>query len=559
MNKKNMSDLPACWYQIMPDKFAYAGSGVVKRNAWSQEPTGYLRHGGTLQGIAEKVENGYFEWISKNCFSWGIYLTPVYENASSYHKYWPDDHWQVDKALGGVEGLRMLVAALRKVGGLLMVDLVFNHTGITHYFFVDILRYGAKSQYFSHYRVLPDLNKEKIRIPILENTRALDKQWHVVRGDTLVINDRFYFPYIGECIDVKEESIEGPHFQFVRSDQTPNYGGWWGLPELPELNTCNEEVKEYLFNSVCLYLELGIRHFRFDVPDALPNAEAFWLEFRRFLESRTVSNKEATNIYLVGEIWDWKAYPKWLKPRKCNPAIFDAVMNYPIRRAVINFLGSENVAEEYGRETGPGSWNATETRHYLEQVWEVMELETRIKQLNLLGSHDVTRLGDLVGKLQDRKTALALLFSYPGIPCIFYGDELGIKGRAGQDGAGARKTVRWVTKATAVSEDEGLIDFLALLLNIKKTCTEWNDGRFEWVGNHEQILAFERIGADTRSIIITAPSDTGDSVLLEWIQQEIDVGIYSIQGVSENIGLREVTEELVGLIRKQTGAIIARR
>ncbi len=188
-----------------------------------------------------------------------------------------------------------------------------------------------------------------------------------------------------------------------------------------------------------------------------------------------------------------------------------------------------------------------------------MELETRIKQLNLLGSHDVTRLGDLVGKLQDRKTALALLFSYPGIPCIFYGDELGIKGRAGQDGAGARKTVRWVTKATAVSEDEGLIDFLALLLNIKKTCTEWNDGRFEWVGNHEQILAFERIGVDTRSIIITAPSYTGDSVLLEWIQQEIDVGIYSIQGVSENIGLREVTEELVGLIRKQTGAIIARR
>ncbi|MCK5196447.1 MAG: hypothetical protein KAQ71_21730, partial [Desulfobulbaceae bacterium] len=122
----------------MPDKFAYVGAGTVMRKDWSSPPTESLKHGGTLSGIAEKVEAGCFNWGTENNISWGIYLTPIYENTSSYHKYWPEDHWQIDKEIGGVEGLRKLTKALRKKNGQLMVDLVFNHTGITHYFFNDI-------------------------------------------------------------------------------------------------------------------------------------------------------------------------------------------------------------------------------------------------------------------------------------------------------------------------------------------------------------------------------------------------------------------------------------
>ena len=557
MKQKQDLDLPTCWYQIMPDKFAYVGAGVDKRSVWSQEPTESLRHGGTLDGITEKVENGYFDWISKNGITWGIYLTPIYENASSYHKYWPDDHWQVDKELGGAEGLRKLVAELKKTGGLLMVDLVFNHTGITHYFFLDILRYGGKSQYYSHYRQLPDLKKEKIRIPILDNTKAPAEQARVVNGDTLVINYRFYFHHLTESITFKENCIEGAHFQFVRRNQTPNYGCWWGFPELPELNTSNKDVKDYLFHSACIYLELGIRHFRLDVPDALSNAEEFWKEFRTFFKSKTVNYEENYNIYLAGEVWDRKAFKKWLQPRNGKPAIFDAVMNYPLRRSVINFLSPENISEEYGKETGPGTWNASETRHYIEEVWGEIELETRIKQLNLLGSHDVTRLANLIGNLQDRKTALSLLFSFPGIPCIYYGDELGIKGKAGLEGA--RTTVSWTTKAVALVEDDGLIGFLGVMIRIRKMCAEWSTGSFAWVGKHEQILAYERIGEGNRSIIIAAPSSVCNSILLNWIQQEVEIGLYKVQGLSESITLADLTEGVIGKIRMQTGAILARR
>ena len=553
MNKEKIFDLPSCWYQIMPDKFAYVGSGVTKRNNWSLEPTEYLNHGGTLQGIAEKVENGYFEWISKQSSNWGLYLTSIHENASSYHKYWPDDHRLIDKDLGGKEGLCKLVASLENVGGRLMVDLVFNHSGIAHYFFLDIMMYGAKSQYYSHYRKLPDLNKNKLCIPILDQTRPFTDQYRIVSNYTLIINDRFYFPHIGECIEIKQDRIEGAHFQFVSTKQKPNYGAWWGMPELPELNTFNKDVKEYLFDSVNLYLDLGIRHFRLDVPDALPNAEEFWREFRQYIESRTADNTGDSNIYLVGEVWDWKTYSKWLKSSKGNSSIFDAVMNYPFRRSVINFLGSENVDDEYGKETGIGSWNATQTRGYLDDVWGKMGFETRIKQLNLLGSHDVSRLGTLIANLQDRKTALTLLYSYPGIPSLYYGDELGIKGRGE---AGARKTMIWLGKDAIKSEDKGLIDFLGFLLNLRKSREEWTNGRFEWVGNHDQILAFERIWKKLSSVIIAAPTCIDDSILLKWIQELIIPEKYWVLGLSENIDVTDLTEEMVRKIRTETGAII---
>lgn len=109
MEKKMPNSPPTIWYQIMPDKFAYCGAGTDIRQEWLWPPTESLKHGGTLNGIAEKIEAGFFDWITEYNINWGIYLTPLYENTSSYHKYWPDDHWQIDKEIGGVEGLENLL------------------------------------------------------------------------------------------------------------------------------------------------------------------------------------------------------------------------------------------------------------------------------------------------------------------------------------------------------------------------------------------------------------------------------------------------------------------
>ena len=547
---------PTFWYQIMPDKFAYVGAGTVMRKDWSSPPTESLKHGGTLSGIAEKVEAGCFNWITENNISWGIYLTPIYENTSSYHKYWPEDHWQIDKEIGGVEGLRKLTKALRKKNGQLMVDLVFNHTGITHYFFNDILRYGSSSQYYSYYRKLPDINDDKIQIPILASIKNASEQCRIVHGNTLVINDRFSFPRIGDRIEISSDYIEGEHYKFVKNTCEPNYACWWGLPELPELNTLNENVKEYLFHSVCIYLELGIRNFRIDIPDALPEALNFWREFRNFLKKK-VSRTDNKRIYIVGEIWEKEKFATWISANYSDTSPFDAVMNYPFRRAVVSYLSSQNISENNGKEVGKGKWNANKTRQYLNDAWGAFDKTVLLKQLNLLGSHDVTRIGNLIENTQDKKTAFSILFTFPGHPCIYYGDEFGMKGVSGEGGIGARATIKWKTKTDVEIEGESLTTFLSSLLRMRKNFRELESGGFEWYGDHQEVLAFKRYKNNHETIVIAAPSQISSSALVKWIKRNIHDSKYIIHGRGDNIKLIEISTAQIDVIRSELGALVA--
>lgn len=511
------------------------------------EPDSCLKHGGSLDGIADKVEQGYFDWISINSVSWGIYLTPVYKSISSYHKYWPEDHPQVDQELGGIEGLRRLADILSNRNGRLMVDLVFNHSALTHLFFVDVLRYGEKSKYLNYYRHLPDLKKEKIIIPILFRNRDIKEQYRVLRDTTLVINERFHFPDLAEHIKVTEKSIEGKYFSFVQEGvKKANYGCWWNLPELPELNTLDKEVKKYLFNSASIYLELGIRHFRIDIPDALPNGIHFWREFREFLEQKT--KDDALGLFMVGEIWD-REKVEWFTEDGGKTAPFDAIINYSLRRAIIKFC----------RKDDPDKWNANDIRRYLDESSGNIELETFLNQLNMLGNHDVTRIGSMVKNIQDRKTAFALLFTFPGTPCLYYGDELGMKGVADGLLDNVRRTIKWGSGAKAVSEDHDLTVFLTLLLRIRKEHRELRDGSFAWYYEHEEILAFKRCFHGHECLVISASSRISDLLFMEWVNNYIKTNNYIVLGLDRNINLADITLHELQRARETTGAVIAYR
>lgn len=549
---------PTFWYQIMPDKFAFMGSGKVIREEWASPPTESFKHGGTLNGIAEKIDAGCFNWITENNISWGIYLTPIYENTSSYHKYWPEDHWQIDKEIGGVEGLRKLTNALLKKNGQLMVDLVFNHTGITHYFFIDILRYGSSSQYYSYYRKLPNIHDEKIIIPILSSAKNASEQCRVVHANTLVINDRFSFPYIGEHFEISSDCIEGDYYKFVKKPCEPNYACWWGLPELPELNTLNENVKEYLFHSVCIYLDLGVRNFRIDVPDSLPDALNFWTEFRRFLKQK-VSHTANKRIYLVGEIWEKEKFPTWISTTNIDQSPFDAVMNYPFRRAIVNYLSNQNISENFGNEDGEGKWNASQAKQYINDSWGAFDKNVLLRQLNLLGSHDVTRIGSLIENTQDKKTAFSILFTFPGHPCIYYGDEFGIKGVSGEGGVGARATINWKTPTDTGIEGESLTSFLNYLLKIRKEFEELESGEFEWCGDNHDILAFKRYNSIHETIVVAAPAEISNSDVVNWINENLHDPEHRVYCRSNHLKLSEMSPTQLGTIRSKQGALIARK
>lgn len=122
-------------YQILVDRF-YADGGA----ALDPPATPAARAGGTLAGVQAALEAGYFEALGVSA----LWLLPVYQNPDearlgvdgrlyeSYHGYWVTDSRSVDARLGGEPALRSLIAAAHARGVQIILDVVPNHVYETH-------------------------------------------------------------------------------------------------------------------------------------------------------------------------------------------------------------------------------------------------------------------------------------------------------------------------------------------------------------------------------------------------------------------------------------------
>lgn len=192
----------------------------------------------------------------------------------------------------------------------------------------------------------------------------------------------------------------------------PNYECWWNYPALPKFNTGNPDVREYLFSVGEFWARRDIDGWRLDVPNEIDD-DSFWQEFRRRVKA---INPDA---YIVGEIWDEPS--RWLQGDQ-----FDGVMNYPFRKAVMQYLFDE-------KPIGTGE--------FCDKVRAAFPAGQFGTPMNLLGSHDTTRIASQPRTSPERiRLALALLFFMPGAPCIYYGDEIGMEGGKDPD---CRRTFPW--------------------------------------------------------------------------------------------------------------------
>jgi len=171
---------------------------------------------------------------------------------------------------------------------------------------------------------------------------------------------------------------------------------------MPKLNIKNPDVYDFLLSVAHYWMKnTAIDGFRLDVPDELPHS--FWKDFRKAVKSY---NKEA---YIVGEIWSDGS--KWLAGDQ-----FDGVMNYGLRNALLSFFVKKELkASELDIKLAADKVNLPDCAFY--------------SMLNLLGSHDTPRIlsvcsGDTVSIYK----MIIFIMSYPGAPCIYYGDEIGISG-----------------------------------------------------------------------------------------------------------------------------------
>ncbi len=307
-------------------------------------------------------------------------ITAIYLNpifqSTANHRYHTFDYWQVDPLLGGNEAFRELLDAAHARGIRIVLDGVFNHASRGFFQFNHILENGPASPYLD---------------------------WFIVRGFPLHAYDERH---------------------------PPNYAAWWNLHALPKFNHDNPEVREFLWQVGEHWTREGIDGWRLDVPGEI-TTPGFWEEFRRRVKA---VNPEA---YLVGEIWH--DADEWLRGDR-----FDGVMNYQLTRACLGFFVGERVDHALVDGVGYAPVPVMDAAAFASEVESLLKRypqEAVLAQLNLLDSHDTARFLTIArGDVTALKLAALFLMVYPGAPCIYYGDEIGMEGGRDPD---SRRAFPW--------------------------------------------------------------------------------------------------------------------
>jgi cyclomaltodextrinase len=294
--------------------------------------------------------------------------------------------------------------------------------GVNALYFCPVFQSAANHRYHTHdyYQVDPLLGGNEALRALLDAAHA--------RGMRVVLDGVFNHASRGffQFSHILENGPDSPYVDWFvvkgyplraySRKKPPNYACWWGRRELPEFNTANPAVRAFIFDVARHWIEFGIDGWRLDVPNEIDDDE-FWRAFRQVI-------KEATpQAYIVGEVWDEGR--RWLQGDQ-----FDAVMNYVWGRAVLSFTLGRKPPKKLRKdnyEIKPLS--ARQFAAESERLLALHPPEITCAQLNLLGSHDTARLLSMArGETARVKLATLLQMTYPGAPCIYYGDEIGLPG-----------------------------------------------------------------------------------------------------------------------------------
>jgi glycosidase len=292
--------------------------------------------------------------------------------------------------------------------------------------------------------------------------------------------------------DILENQSHSPYVDWFHVRQFPldayssgdatNYVGWWKYKSLPKFNTGNAEVRRYIFNVARYWLEQGIDGWRLDVPNEIDD-DGFWDEFRNVVKS---TNPDA---YLLGEIWDGDK--RWVGDHH-----FDGLMHYPIRTLIMDMLNEEINAAEFMRVSL--DW----LNHY--------PLENSYAMYTTLGSHDTERVFSLLEKsIEKTRLAFFFLFTYPGAPAVYYGDEVGIEG--GKDPE-CRHTFNWDESTWKIE----LRQWVKTLIRIRKERNSLRRGDYRPLpvsgGN---VFSFSRTDGKDSVVVAGNASDTQVKVVID--------------------------------------------
>lgn len=432
------------FYQVFPDRFAI-GWPELRVRSGQHSLDGHpvvAREWGELPNVAQGAREFFggdlpgltdrLPYLQERLGVNGLYLNPIFTSPSS-HKYDVASYHQIDPHLGGPEAYSQLIQATTERGLRTILDIVPNHCGDQHSWFQAALA------------------------------------------------------------DANSESAE--YFTFFKHPQ--EYEAWLGIRSLPKLNYQSQKLREVMYEGddaiVKRWLRppLGLDGWRIDVANMLARQGSHHLGHKVLRGIRRAVKSVNPSAYLLGENF-FDATPSLQGDQ------LDGAMNYRgFMMPLYHWLTGRDYAAHMGQDWGDSHALSTQD---LSLQWgrfraSVPWLMT-CHQLNLLGSHDTPRLRHLVGgDLELAKVARLLLFTYPGAPCVYYGDELGLDGGRDPDN---RRCMNWDESTWDHSYLQGWVDLIAW----RKSLPALAHGAYQTLRAEQNTIAFLRESQGQRVIVV---------------------------------------------------------
>ena len=326
---------------------------------------------GDLQGIINRMDylNDGDINTTDDLGVQGLWLSPIF-SSPTYHKYDAKDYYSIDWRFGNEDVLKKLINLCHERNVKIILDLAINHTSDQHPWFLEF---------------------KKARM----------------EGDT---SSKYYNFYT--CVKTADKKND------ISYTRIPAIDGWYECnfsSSMPELNFDNPDVREAMLDVARYWLDMGVDGFRFDAVKYIyygntSKSAAFWNWYMGELR------KEYPEIYTIGECWSGDS----------------EVIQYYGAMNCFNF--SMSTAEGQVAMAAKGTSNISRyTNYVVSYLNSIKGKNPDSMMIPFLSNHDQDRIAGAFITENNMKMAANLYILCSGSPVIYYGEEIGLRGKRGSE------------------------------------------------------------------------------------------------------------------------------
>lgn len=476
---------------VVDNEYIYIDVPCEKIKDWNAPPVNPdIRrfYGGDLQGVLDKLD--YLQTLGVEV----IYFNPLFVSPSN-HKYDTQDYDYIDPHYGKIVD----------DGGDVLPQGATDNIGATKY----QKRTGSKANLEASNALfaalVEEMHRRGMRVILdgvfnhcgsfnkwMDRERIYEQQKDYEKG-AYVSADSPYHTFF--------------HFEKEGAENWPynkDYDGWWGHDTLPKLNyEESPKLEQYIIDIGKKWVSppYNVDGWRLDVAADLGYSNEynhqFWKRFRR--EIKSVRPDAIILAEHYGNPADWLGGDEW-----------DSVMNYDAFMEPLTWFltGMEKHSDERRVDLWGNSEYFINTMNHFMASMMTPSLQVAMNQLS---NHDhsrfLTRTNHMVGRVESLGTkaagegvndavfceAVAVQMTWPGAPCVYYGDEAGVVGFTDPDN---RRTYPWGR------ENKRLLEFHREMIRIHKEQKALRTGSLKILYGEENILAYGRFQENDQIVVI---------------------------------------------------------